>query len=378
MHQLVVGMGSNLRDRMLSSSRFGAIPSCDGLITRLACTRARSTGIDLLPLLRRADLTIREINDESAPLRVRDQINCLNLVAGALSDRLLGFHLVEDVDLRRQGLLYYVAASSEFLVDALRQAARYSVIGNEGIELGIEFGKTLQIDFKYAGVSRLSDRHQIEAWITLLVRSCRQLTGHEMNPVGVRIMHQRIPESAALDRFLGCNAEFGADSDEVRFSSEEAKSPIVSADQHLNKVLIKHCEEAIASRKASSGSLRENVENAIAVLLPHGRAQLDLVAQKLGMSPRTLSRNLSNEGVTFARILEELRLALSRHYLAELDVPISRIAWLLGYTGVSAFSHAFRRWTGRAPRTDRSRRQRRHSLAHSKIRVRDPLPRSKG
>jgi AraC-like DNA-binding protein len=49
---------------------------------------------------------------------------------------------------------------------------------------------------------------------------------------------------------------------------------------------------------------------------------------------------------------------LAKHYLAEQDLSISRIAWLLGYTEVSAFSHAFRRWTGRTPRADRSRRRR--------------------
>jgi AraC-like DNA-binding protein len=104
--------------------------------------------------------------------------------------------------------------------------------------------------------------------------------------------------------------------------------------------------------------LRADVENAIAVLLPHGQARLENVAQRLGVTPRTLRRKLGAEDATFAGLLEELRLALARHYLAEHQLSISRIAWLLGYTEVSAFSHAFRRWTGRTPRADRGRKRR--------------------
>ncbi len=164
--------------------------------------------------------------------------------------------------------------------------------------------------------------------------------------------------------------EFGAAIDEVSSSGEVTKFPIVSADPYLNQVLIKCCERALAGRKARPDVLRASVENEIAVLLPHGQARIDVVAQKLGTSARSLRRRLSAEGVTFERLREDLRFALAKRYLAERGLPISRIAWLLGYREVSAFSHAFRRWTGRTPRADRSRRQRLASSDFSKARTR--------
>lgn len=327
-------------------------------MTRFACAHARNAGIELPPLLRRAGLTSRDIEDANTPLRVPDQIKCLNLIAEAMNDRLLGYHVVQNTDLRRLGFLYYVVASSGTLGDALQRAARYSEIVNEGVSLETKFGKTLRIRFEYAGVSRHSDRHQIEAWITAIVRTCRELTGRGLRPLSVQITHQRIPESHEFDGFLGRKAEYGAGMDEVSFSGDVAKLPIVSADPYLNEVLITCCEQALASRKARPDVLRASVENKIAVLLPHGQARVDIVAQKLGTSPRSLRRKLSAEGVTFERLREDLRFALAKRYLAERDLPISRIAWLLGYREVSAFSHAFRRWTGRTPRADRSRRRR--------------------
>ncbi|WP_245331747.1 helix-turn-helix transcriptional regulator [Bradyrhizobium sp. NAS80.1] len=72
------------------------------------------------------------------------------------------------------------------------------------------------------------------------------------------------------------------------------------------------------------------------------------------MSPRTLSRKLRDEGVTFADVLDQLRAALAKRYLGDRKLPVSEIAWLLGYREVSSLTNAFRRWTGTTPRQFRS------------------------
>jgi AraC-like DNA-binding protein len=164
--------------------------------------------------------------------------------------------------------------------------------------------------------------------------------------------------------------EFGADRDEISFAGEAAILPVVNADRYLNKLVIGYCDEVVSRRKVRSGVIQADVENAIAALLPHGETRVETVAQRLRVSPRTLRRKLAAEGVTFAGILEDLRFALAKHYLAEQDLSISRIAWLLGYTEVSAFSHAFRRWTGRTPRADRTRRRRPAAATRAARRVR--------
>ena len=81
---------------------------------------------------------------------------------------------------------------------------------------------------------------------------------------------------------------------------------------------------------------------------------MEEVARTLAISPRTLARRLGSEGCTFAGILDSLRRDLATRYLREPDLPISEIAWLLGYRESSAFNHAFRRWTGKAPKQARS------------------------
>ena len=329
-------------------------PSAAGTLSRLACARAMSAGIDVAPLMVKAGVTPKQVEDDSVRLAVKGQIKFVELIADALHDDFLGFHLARDYDLRESGLLYYVLNSSDLLGDALRRAERYSTIVNEGMSLRVREGKELSVTFMYVGVERLSDRHQIEFWVTSLVRICRQLTNRHLLPSCVKLVHRRKGGAPALEHFLGCDVVFGADTDEVAFPGTVKQMPVVNADPHLNKLLVKYCEEAHLHRKAGRLTCRVGLENAIVPLLPHGKARADEIARQLGMSPRTLARRLRSEGLTFAGILGELRADLAKRYLREEDLAISKIAWLLGYQEVSAFTHAFKRWTGKTPRAVRA------------------------
>jgi len=325
------------------------LPISSGGISRLAYKHAQAAGIDLEAQLNKAGLTRAQIENPRAPIKVRDQIKFLNLAATAVDDDFLGFHLAQACDFREIGLLYYVLASSEILIDALQRAVRYSTIVNEGVSQTCIDGKNIGLSFHYIGVSRHPDRHQIEFWITALVRICRQLTGFRVVPERVRLVHHRTA-ATELTEFFGDNIEFGAPVDDVAFPASIRNFRIVSADPYLNNLLISYCEEALAHRNKGRGSFQSAVENAIAPLLPHGKATAADVARQLGLSQRTFARRLSMEGLTFSALLESLRSDLASRYLLEGDMAVSEVAWLLGYREVGSFSHAFRRWTGKTPR----------------------------
>jgi AraC-like DNA-binding protein len=325
------------------------LPVASGGMSRLAYKHARAAGIDLETELKEAGLTCAQIDNPREPIKVRDQIKFLNLVASAVDDDFLGFHLAQKCDLREIGLLYYVLASSDVLIDALQRAVRYSTIVNEGVSQTCIDGKYLGLSFDYVGVSRHQDRHQIEFWITALVRTCRQLTGFRVVPERVRMVHHRTA-GAELAEIFGDNIEFGASVDDIVFPVSIRNSRVVSADPYLNNLLISYCEEALAHRNRKRGSFQSAVENAIAPLLPHGKATAADVARQLGLSQRTFARRLSSEGLTFSELLENLRSDLASRYLVEGEMGVSEVAWLLGYREVGSFSHAFRRWTGKTPR----------------------------
>ena len=125
--------------------------------------------------------------------------------------------------------------------------------------------------------------------------------------------------------------------------------PLLNADPFLNRLLVQVCEETLARQRRAKSSFTTRVENAIAPLLPHGTARAASIAAEFGMSDRTFARRLAEEGHTFSQLLDRLRLELARRYLVDDRLAISKVAWLLGYKEAGAFSHAFRRWTGKSP-----------------------------
>jgi AraC-like DNA-binding protein len=215
-------------------------------------------------------------------------------------------------------------------------------------------GRDVGIKFDYVGVGRHLDRHQIEFFMTLLVRLCRQLTGLRLVPTRVSFIHRRDSTYPEFAEFFGGSSEFGATVDEVIFAPTLKQMPVLGADPYLNKILVADCEEALSRRPTNQGSFRSSVENTIVPLLPHGTARAGEIARRLGVSQRTFARRLSLEGLTFSDILESLRSDLAGRYLSDEDLSISQIAWLLGYQEVSALTHAFKRWTGKTPREARS------------------------
>jgi AraC-like DNA-binding protein len=336
--------------------KIAALRRCGGLLSRLAYERGRKEGVDVEVLLRQAHLTPREIKNNDIPLGVQNQIKFVDLVASATGDPLLGLRLAYSYDLREIGLLYYVSASAETLLGSLLRVARYSDVANEGVDLEVKKGDFLRVCLHYSGVARHSDVHQIEFWMASLLRICRKVIGSNLKPIEVRIAHNRRKQVPEIEKLLRCAVKTDANVDEIVFGRESGDHPVVTADPYLEQLCVRVCDETLAGLgKKKTGPLKVRVENAIAGLLPHGEMNFEAVATELGMSLRTLSRKLASEGHSFSRILDDLRLALARRYLAESDMPISEIAWLLGYSEVANFTHAFHRWTGTNPRTERAR-----------------------
>ncbi len=326
------------------------MPSATGGITRLACTRLRERNKDVAGILSRAGLTVEAVDNPATRLEAKAEIEVLDLAAATLGDDLFGFHLARSFDLGEIGLVYYVMASSEELAGALQSVERYSRIVNEGVSLRCTLRQGATITVNYVDFDRGSDRHHIEFWLVTLVRILRDITDSRFAPQHLRVRHDRPQPPADFKSFFGIEVEFGSDADEIVLSGPVAALPITRRDPYLNKLLRRYAEEALALKAARHIGIRSEVEHLLPELLPRGRASVPEVARRLGMSSRTLSRKLRDEGLAFTDILDDLRAALARRYLVDRELPVSEVAWLLGYQEVSSLTHAFKRWSGTTPR----------------------------
>ena len=332
-----------------------AVPTAGGLAARLAVEELERREVDPEPLLARCGLSVAAL-DRRDRIQVMSQIEFLDLASKAVRDEYLGLSLAERVDLRELGMLYYVAASSQRLGDALRRLERYARVANEALIIQIGKGAPCRIVLAYAGVSRHLDRHHMEFLALIIVRLCRQLVGQKFLPFGVRFVHHRSSDLRAR-RGLGCDVQFGADADDISLDTALLDLPVVGEDPFLQELMLKICDDAIRDRPSKGSAFRVAVENIIAPLLPHAEMGAKTVADLLGVGERTFARRLASEGLTFGEILDGLRRDLAVRYLEQRELQISEVAWLLGFQQPSSFSHACRRWTGKTPSEFRRSRQ---------------------
>ena len=124
--------------------------------------------------------------------------------------------------------------------------------------------------------------------------------------------------------------------------------PIVSEDSQLRRILEAHGDQLLSERLSAAG-FRSVVENQLLGALPSGRVHAAIVAEQLGMSERSFRRQLAQEDTSFREVLDQLWQRLALRYLRDERVSLQQIAWLLGYSEVGAFNHAFKRWTGTSP-----------------------------
>jgi len=141
---------------------------------------------------------------------------------------------------------------------------------------------------------------------------------------------------------------FDQDHCALRFSADWMQHALAAHDGERARVGL----EALGS--VEEIDLVPKLHRTLRLLLVAGRSSGDEVAQALALHRRTLNRRLRAQGTTFQKILDEVRFAVARQLLEQTQMSIPDIAAALCYSEVSAFTHAFRRWSGTTPTRWRS------------------------
>jgi AraC-like DNA-binding protein len=101
--------------------------------------------------------------------------------------------------------------------------------------------------------------------------------------------------------------------------------------------------------RLDEGNIVDRVTAVIVDMLPSGSVADEKVAEQLNMSLRSLQRRLNEVGTTFRTLIERVRKDLAATYVSDLEIELVEVAFLLGFSDQSAFSRAFKRWTGYSP-----------------------------
>jgi AraC-like DNA-binding protein len=339
------------------------LPTVTGFAARRAVATLRKHNVASAPLLRRAGLSEHDFDGQRQRISAAAQGRLLEYSAEVLDDSAFGLHLAEEANPREAGLLFYVASAARDLGEALAYFERYSRIVNEAVRVKLRRGPDeVTAEVSFHGLSRHGIQQNVEFGIAIILKALREVSGRNLRPTQVSFVHARNSDMREFERFFGCPVEFAAPSDQLSFSKEAAGLPLVTGDPYLLETLQPFCDDAARGRHTASGTVQDLVENEVQKLLPQGKSQKHRVARSLGLSARTLSRRLAQEGTTYEDVVDRLRRSLAVQYIKDPGLSVAQMAWLLGYEGASSFSHAYRRWTGSSPSL--ARRDKQFSAPH--------------
>jgi AraC-like DNA-binding protein len=148
--------------------------------------------------------------------------------------------------------------------------------------------------------------------------------------------------------FPGAVIAFAAPFSGFIFETAHLDRELPERDPNLHLLISRHADQLLASLPKVE-TFTERVRNQLVSELRGGDPTAPIIARKLGVSTRTLTRKLEAEGHAFKELLEELREGLAIRYTTSTDLLLSEVALLLGFSSSAAFNRAFKRWTGQSP-----------------------------
>ncbi len=324
----------------------------------------RVAGVDYDVLLHKAGIDPVLLGDPENRIPFQRYVQLLENAAIATGDDLIGLHMGSMQSLQVIGVLGYVLQSSPDVRTQLAHTARYFALQQEGAAITLRnAGPVAEFVYTVFDPDVSLHRQDAEGTLALAVANWRTLTGQpHWSPLSVHFEHPAPAGQQELGRFFGCPVHFSDSFDGMRFPPAFLDMPIQSADPGLHAILTRYAEDSLAGHRDMT-SLAMRTRRLIAASLANGSASINTVAERLAMTPRTLQRRLAEEGLRFNALLDDTRRNLAVQYLGDPHLGLTDIAFLVGYSDLTAFHRAFRRWFDQTPFAFREQAQGRQGEA---------------
>ncbi len=206
-----------------------------------------------------------------------------------------------------------------------------------------------------AGERRLGLSLSNEATLASVTSIIRQISPVAFAPLEVHFKHPPRGATEVHESYFGCRVVFESDLDALLVAADALARPNRLADEGITRFLLGHLDAELRKVEADR-TLRQMVHDAIAPSLSAGVPKIPLVARRLGLSERTLQRRLSDEGLSFQKLVDEARRELAEGLLVQSDYSLAEVAFLTGFSEQSAFNRAFKRWMNQTPASYREAR----------------------
>lgn len=313
----------------------------------------RSLGVDPVAVMRQAGLDPRLFDQPDNRASLISVAHLMELCAAATGRPDFGLLIGRQFELPMLGALGYlirneasVRAALQRLVLNLRMQDRSAVAALEDLNSRLAGLSYAVCTPDTPAVWLVNDTSVMIGW-----RLLRTLCGAAWRPVEVQLAHRRPKDPQPYRELFAAPVRFDSSVSMLVFEKRWLAAPVAGADPVLLRVL----DQLLASAQPVPSRLTDQVRRVLRTGVMARRADARSTAELFSISERTLRRRLADEGSSLHQLVSEARLTVARQLLEVTQMPISEIAASLNYSDITAFSRAFRGWTGTPPSEWRSR-----------------------
>lgn len=308
--------------------------------------------LDPAPILAKVSICAKSLVDAFNWLPLEKFALALTLAAEATGDPCFGLKYGSTAKFANP--LGYLMASAPDLKTALRSFIHYQRVFNSNVAALSEPSGAARIEWTYpvtmTNVAQLTN-------FVLMRFICRiqSPAGASWRPLSVGVTHHQPPDREEYERRFDGRIAFDQTCNSIVVAGAMLNLPMPDADPNLFNLVPRFCDQELAHQKSEDDPLNR-VRDAILRCLQRGNIGPKRVAGELGITPGRLHRLLKAKGMSFQLLFDDTRRRLAHRYLFESSLTLTDIAQHVGYSELSAFSRAARRWFGSSPRSIRKNR----------------------
>lgn len=321
----------------------------------------KMAGMDMNVLLQEFNITPTMLADQHAQLPIAEVTEFRAKVLSNIENEAIALHIGQKIPIGELGVVDYLCVSSPSVSKAMENLSRYFRLVAHP-DFGLSYSEQdgsglLEYGRQATGSSQfdLFEQQSVEFTFSVTLSRIRAATGSNVVAKSLGFCHEKPGYVQDYEELFQAPIVFGASQNVLVLSEECLELTPDHRDTHLHQMLSSYADAAISKLPQGKG-VAHMVLQILNQEFDSGEPTVNSVAKKLFMSPRTLHRKLNDENTSFATLKDSLRYELAQSMLANSEMTIADISFLLGFSQPSAFNRAFKRWTGFAPQIYRDRR----------------------
>ena len=300
--------------------------------------------LDVEIILKKAKLPEDILNHKSIKMDEKDYYQLLTVVEEISKDPELPIKMATTSQIESFSPPIYASYCSKNGAVCIERLSKYKKLIGPMSMISKTEGNNITILYEAGETGLKLPSFLVQSKFAFLIGIIRKATELDIKPIS--IIMEEIPSSNAFKDFVGIEPTLG-NVNAITFSKSDLNEPFIS----YNKSMWSYFEPELNRRLSeldADDSFSTRVRSILTELLPGGTSSIEEVAEKLGISKRTLQRKLSEEGTTFQKELNSTRKAMALYYVKHTNISTNDIAYLLSYAEINSFLKAFRIWTGKS------------------------------